>query len=247
MNDPEWVLRHRAVWADKPILSEWYRNEIFARVDAEILPGRTLQLGFGPGFFGADRDDFVNVDLSANSGVDVVCDVHHLPFADGAFANVVGIDVLHHFARPGAALFEIARLLRPGGRCLLIEPWAGSLGWLVYRFLHHEDCRAVANPWSEAFAPGKKAMEGNAWIPRALLWRRKDELEARAPGLRVIRVEAFGGLGYLATCGFQPYGACADLIRALTVADNALPQALLRIVGLRALFLLERDAGSMPT
>jgi SAM-dependent methyltransferase len=241
VTDPDWVTRHREVWAEKPILSEWYRSQIFARLDANLVPGRTLQLGCGPGFYGAGRPDFVNVDLGAQSGVDVACDVHALPFADAVFANLVGIDVLHHFAAPGRALAEIARLLKPSGRCLLIEPWAGLAGWPVYRFLHHEDCRAVAQPWTQAFAPSKDAMDGNAWIPRAILWRRAGELGAHAPGLRVARVEAFGGLGYLATGGFQPRSAPAGLVRALTAIEGALPQAVLRALALRAFFILERD------
>ncbi len=241
MTDPDWVTRHREVWAEKPILSEWYRGQIFARLDANLVAGRTLQLGYGPGFYGAGRLDFVNVDLGARSGVKVACDAHALPFAEGSFDNVVGVDVLHHFAAPGRVLAEIARLLKPGGRCLLVEPWAGLAGWPVYRFLHHEDCRAVARPWTAAFAPDKDAMDGNAWIPRALLWRRANELGVHAPGLRVVRVEAFGGLGYLATGGFQPRGAPAGLVRILTAIEGILPQAVLRASALRAFFVLERD------
>lgn len=244
MNDPDWMLRHRAAWARKPALPAWYQAEIFSRLDSSLTPGPTLQLGCGPGFYGAGRPEFVNADIVAASSVDVACDVHSLPFAQGAFANVVGVDVLHHFARPGAALAEIARLLRPGGRCLLIEPWAGPIGWIVYRFFHHEDCRAVAKPWTEAFAPGKSAMDGNAWIPRALLWRRAAEIGAYAPGLRIARVEAFGGLSYLATGGFGRHGAPAGIVKALAALENALPQWAARFSSLRVFFVLERESGS---
>lgn len=244
MSDPEWVRRHREAWAAKSALSAWYRSEIFARLDRTLAPGPVLQLGCGPGFYGVGRADFVNVDIGAASGVDAVCDVHHLPFGGGNFANVVGVDVLHHFERPGRALAEIARVLRPGGRCLLIEPWAGPLGWFVYRFLHHEDCRAVARPWTEAFAPGKSPLDGNAWIPRTLLWRRARELDRYAPDLSVVRVEAFGGLGYLATGGFGLLGAPAAVVRVLTAMENALPQALARLVALRGFFVLEHKLDS---
>lgn len=39
-----------------------------------------------------------------------------LPFEDGAFDAVVANGVLHHLARPGRALSEAFRVLRPGGR-----------------------------------------------------------------------------------------------------------------------------------
>ena len=51
----------------------------------------------------------------------VLGDAERLPFPDGAFDAVVGNAVLHHL-RLGAALGEIRRVLRPGGRCAFTEP-----------------------------------------------------------------------------------------------------------------------------
>lgn len=243
MNVPDWIAQHRRAWAAKPALSEWYAREIFARIDARLAPGRTLQVGVGPGLYGRGRPGFVNADLGAQDGVDVACDAHALPFAAGAFANVVGIDVLHHLAAPGRALAEIARVLAPGGRCLLVEPWTGPAGWIVYRHFHHEDCAAVADPWNSAFAPGKGALDGNAWLPRTLLWRRASELRHHAPGLAVESVEAFGLLGYLATGGFQQWGAPLPFVRALRAFEAGLPQAVQRQIALRAFFVLRRNGG----
>lgn len=45
-----------------------------------------------------------------------------LPWQDGAFDFATLTGVLHHFTRPRDALGEIARILRPGGRLLLIDP-----------------------------------------------------------------------------------------------------------------------------
>ena len=245
MTTPDWIVRHRKAWNSKPALSGWYTREIFRRVDDARIPGRTLQLGYGPGLYGAERLDFVNVDLGCQDGVDVACDVHALPFAAESFANVVGIDVLHHFEAPGQALREIARVLTPGGKCLLVEPWAGAFGHFVYRFLHHEDCRAVASPWRAAFGPGKHALDGNAWIPRALLWSCANELPREAPGMALEKLETYGALGYLLTGGFGAFGAPDGLVRAATAIEAHLPQSAMRHLALRAFFVLCR-IGPVP-
>lgn len=51
----------------------------------------------------------------------VIADVHRLPFAGGAFDVVVSTSAMHHWTRPEAALGEIARILRPGGRLVLTD------------------------------------------------------------------------------------------------------------------------------
>lgn len=44
-----------------------------------------------------------------------------LPFADGAFDVVVSASVFHYFEDPHAALGEMQRVLRPGGRLVLLD------------------------------------------------------------------------------------------------------------------------------
>lgn len=44
-----------------------------------------------------------------------------LPFADASFDVVVTRAALHHFPNPGAAVREMARVLRPGGRAVILD------------------------------------------------------------------------------------------------------------------------------
>jgi SAM-dependent methyltransferase len=49
-------------------------------------------------------------------------DAAALPFADATFQTVFIRDLLHHVPDPHAAMAEAMRVLRPGGRFILIEP-----------------------------------------------------------------------------------------------------------------------------
>lgn len=231
--------QHRQAWRAKPALRQYYQHEIFDRIIVEMRPGSALEIGTGPGFFADYHPGMIGLDVMPSHARAIPGDVHAMPFTDGAFTNVVGVDVLHHLAHPGQALREIARVLAPRGRLILVEPWAGTLGRLFYRYLHHEECIPVKDPWGAAFPTCKDAMDGNAIIPWTLLFARQRELIDHAP-LAVRHCVPFGILAYAATGGFQPIGLPWFVIDGLRRFERALPRAAHRLAGLRVLFVVER-------
>lgn len=54
---------------------------------------------------------------------DVFADACHLPLGDACADNVVCLEVLEHVPDPAAAVMEIARVLKPGGRAWLSMPF----------------------------------------------------------------------------------------------------------------------------
>ncbi|TDC15378.1 class I SAM-dependent methyltransferase [Streptomyces sp. 8K308] len=70
------------------------------------------------------------VELAARAAPDVdvrLAALPNLPFEDGEFDAVVGNFVLNHVGRPRAALAELRRVARPGGR-LALTVWAVPAG-----------------------------------------------------------------------------------------------------------------------
>lgn len=65
-------------------------------------------------------------------------DALRLPFADGAFDAVICSEVLEHIPDYRAAIAEIARVLRPGGRLCVSVPrsWCERLCWALARDYH---------------------------------------------------------------------------------------------------------------
>jgi SAM-dependent methyltransferase len=67
--------------------------------------------------------DFINLDLQRTKQVDVLADGCSLPFMDNSFGLVWMEAVLEHLAQPVAAVQEVQRVLRPGGRVYVEIPF----------------------------------------------------------------------------------------------------------------------------
>ncbi|MFC1824256.1 class I SAM-dependent methyltransferase [Thermodesulfobacteriota bacterium] len=70
----------------------------------------------------------------------------HLPWDENSFDYVTLTGVFHHFYTPQKALKEIYRVLKPGGRFIVIEPWFPPVlrqvtNLYLLFFPHDGDCR----------------------------------------------------------------------------------------------------------
>jgi ubiquinone/menaquinone biosynthesis C-methylase UbiE len=65
--------------------------------------------------------------------VPVQGDSERLPFASGAFDIVTCANSFHHYPRQDRAIAEMRRVLRPGGRLMVIDGYRdGPWGWFIY-------------------------------------------------------------------------------------------------------------------
>jgi len=66
---------------------------------------------------------YINIDLVAVPGVDVVTDAERLPFSSNVFQRVECDAVLEHVRNPESAVREMRRVLAPGGYLHLVTPF----------------------------------------------------------------------------------------------------------------------------
>jgi SAM-dependent methyltransferase len=65
----------------------------------------------------------VNVDMMDYENVDIVCDIHRLPFKDNSIDAVMSVAVLEHVREPAKVLAEVYRVLKPGGLVFSVIPF----------------------------------------------------------------------------------------------------------------------------
>ena len=173
-SDTATLARHGEIWAVRPELRRVYQEWFGWLLDAVAGLAPVVEVGSGPGFFKDFAPRLVATDITPGARADVRCDACALPFGTASVGALVMVDALHHLPHPLIFMAEAARVLRPGGRLAMVEPWVTPASFLLYRYFHHEDCRLgidVARPFGD---PGKRALDGNSAIPRLVLrrWQR---------------------------------------------------------------------------
>lgn len=146
-------------WASYEEFCDWLATAepyLFGLLRSEDWSGRrVLEVGCGQGAAlhflpGAGATRVVGLDASYESlsrasagarsadaaGIQLLQgDAEHLPCPDGSFDAVLSIGVLHHTPDTAGAIREIHRVLRPGGRAVVMLYRSGNPKWWATRAL----------------------------------------------------------------------------------------------------------------
>ncbi len=179
---------HARLIREKSFLRRLYRH-YYADYDAAIgraTPGGVvLEIGSGGGFYRELRPGLISMDIRPGADVEVVGSALALPFQSESISAVLLLNVLHHLPDPAAFFRECERVLNPGGRVCLIEPYVSPLSRRLVKPLHHE-------PWEEAGTwtlPESGPMTGaNMALPWIIFARDRARYDAEFPNLPVDRL-----------------------------------------------------------
>lgn len=216
---------NQVAWRQRPLLHKVYGRfyQLIRRALAPT-PGPIVELGSGIGAAKEFIPACITTDIFPNPWLDQQENAYALTFADSSLSNLILLDVFHHLTYPGTALDEFHRVLRPGGRIIILEPAMSLLGKLIYGLFHHEPL-GLEKPISwfapDGFDPketGYYAAQANA--TKVFLG---DQFKGALSAWDMPIIESFPDIAYVASGGFsKPQFYPSFLLPAIRAFEMAL-------------------------
>jgi SAM-dependent methyltransferase len=219
-------------------------NDFYDRIVSECLPGLTIEIGGGIGNLKRRLPRVIATDIQFGPWLDCVADAQHLPFPDGLAKNIVMVDVLHHIEFPVRFFREAVRVLRPGGRIVMIEPAITWGSTLFYRLLHHEPVRMSADPLIDGTCdPGRDPYDSNQAIPTMIATRDRQRFERLFPNLKISRVVWFSFATYPLSGGFKRWSLIPQRLTPYALRfESTIERALGRFGAFRMMLTVEKTS-----
>ena len=241
MPSPDSLASYRDAWQRKPVLRVVY-DDFYDRIAAARASGRTIEIGGGVGNLKGRLGDVIATDIQPAPWLDCAADAQRLPFAAGCAANIVMVDVLHHLEFPVVFFREAQRVLRPGGRVIMVEPAITWGSTLFYRLLHNEPVRTAADVLTDGSPdPRRDPYDSNQAIPTLIASRDHERFHRLFPALRVARVEWFSFAAYPLSGGFKPWSLVGEGgARRLLRIERTVEPLLGRFMAFRMMLVVEK-------
>jgi SAM-dependent methyltransferase len=241
MPSPDSLESYRDAWRSKPVLRVVY-DDFYDRIAAACRPGMTIEIGGGIGNLKGRLPDVVATDIQPAPWLDCAVDALRLPFAPACAANIVMVDVLHHLEYPVVFFREAQRVLRPGGRVVMVEPAITWGSTLFYRLLHHEPVRTSADVLVDGIPdPRRDPYDSNQAIPTLLATRDRKRFHRLFPDLRITRADWFSFAAYPLSGGFKPWSLVGEGgARRLLRIERAVEPLLGRFMAFRMMLVVEK-------
>ncbi|MFC1825539.1 class I SAM-dependent methyltransferase [Thermodesulfobacteriota bacterium] len=198
------ILRERKeIWRSKEVIRRLY-IKWYHIISNALKPGNILELGGGSGNLQEFFSHAITSDILFAPWLDAVLDAEHLPFKAESLDNIVLFDVLHHLTNPINFFIEARRILRSGGKIILMEPYISWASFFVYRFLHAEDVTWHIEPFkTNRTQKNDQPFHGNQAIPTLLFEKYSERFTKEFPEFKIIKTEKMDFIIYPLSGGFH--------------------------------------------
>jgi SAM-dependent methyltransferase len=202
LDHPATTIRRKQDISNKPFMRniyiEWYQLlKIHLPEEKNVI----VELGSGPGFMTEIIPGVISSDVLLLPFIDIMMNGLKLPFAQHSTDAVLMVDVFHHISDAESFFVEVERVLKIGGRLVMIEPWITPWSRWVYNRFHHEALDTEGRDWS---FPSSGPLSGaNQALPWNVFQRDRLIFEEKCPGLKIIKTKPIMPLTYLLGGGFS--------------------------------------------
>lgn len=177
----------------------------------------------------------LSIDLEFRDQLDVRCDAQCLPLIGNSISNIVAIDSFHHFHNSELFLAEANRVLAPGGRLIMIEPWNNKWAKFIYKYLHPEPFLPDAD-WTTSGSFDLAG--GNGALPWIVFQRDQHIFMRLFPEFQIIKVNPIMPISYVLSGGARSHiGSPGFLYGFIRKFERMLEHC---NVGLSALIVIEK-------
>ena len=205
------------------------------------VDGISIEVGSGVSSYRDMHPGLICSDIIFLDGLDIVCDATKLPFKNQSLSNIVMFDVFHHLQEPISFLRQSEKLLKPGGRIVMVEPYVSIVSFFIYRLFHFEDTSFHFDP-KQPFGRSKKdPKDGNQAIPTVLFGSAWAEISKNAPKLKLVSKRRCSLFAYPLTGGLRSNGIIPLwFLKMILSFEKKIEQFLGGIFAFRAIIVLEK-------
>ena len=161
-----------------------------------------VELGAGVVPMKAKFPNVKSTDIVDAPHLDGVLDATALDLQDESVDGLLLQNTFHHIPDPDAFLRECNRVLKPGGRVIILDPYYNFLSSRLYRILFSTETFDVNGNWNDAT---EHAMIGaNQALSYIVFKRDRSRFESTNPNLKIVKTfPAPGGLRYILSGGLN--------------------------------------------
>jgi SAM-dependent methyltransferase len=201
-------------WFDQ--VYNWHIQQFPKSKDALVV-----ELGSGGSDLKKYHPSVKTTDILKLPHVDMIVDAHKMPFENNSVDALTMVNVLHHLHSPLDFFKEAQRVLKPGGKIILTEPYVSLVSFPIYTWIHHEPCQLNKNIWK--LPPGDPLLMSNQAIPTKILFNEWSKIKTSCPRLEKVKVWRHSSLSYFLTGGVSRKGFLpTPLWRLINKVDQVL-------------------------
>lgn len=200
LDAPGTTLQHREIILRKKFLKnlyiDWY--EMLLREVPEEK-GKIVEIGSGGGFLKNIDPCVITSDILPFPHCDLTFSGENMPFEDSELSAILMIDVLHHISESRKFFLEAQRVLKPGGKIVMIEPANTPFSRFIFQKFHHENFDPESSTWE--FPTSGPLSGANGALPWIIFNRDYAQFKEEFPELQLLSIKLHTPFAYLLSGG----------------------------------------------